>query len=43
MVLAVLIGALLITMILGIPIAWCLGVSGLVALLLMEMPLSIVP
>jgi tripartite ATP-independent transporter DctM subunit len=43
MILAVLIGVLLITMILGVPIAWCLGVSALVALILMDMPLSIVP
>jgi len=43
MILTVLIGALLITMILGVPIAWCLGISGLLALILMDMPLSIVP
>jgi len=43
MILTVLIVALLITMILGVPIAWCLGISGLVALILMDMPLSIVP
>jgi tripartite ATP-independent transporter DctM subunit len=43
MILAVLIGVLLITMILGVPIAWCLGISGLVALFLMDMPLSLVP
>ena len=43
MVLTVLIGVLLITMMLGVPIAWCLGISGLAALMLMDMPLSIVP
>jgi len=43
MILTALIGTLLITMILAVPIAWCLGVSGLVALILMDMPLSIVP
>ncbi|UCF92242.1 MAG: TRAP transporter large permease [Desulfobacterales bacterium] len=43
MILTVLIGALLIAMVLGVPIAWCLGISGLAAIMLMDIPLTIVP
>jgi C4-dicarboxylate transporter DctM subunit len=43
MILTVLFGVMVITMILGMPIAWSLGLSGVVALVMMEIPLQLVP
>ena len=43
MILTVLIGGLFLTLIIAVPIAWGLGISGLVALFLMDIPLNTVP
>ena len=43
MILITLVLGLFIAMALGVPIAWALGVSGLGALILMDIPLNTVP
>ena len=43
MILTVLICGLFFTLIIAVPIAWGLGISGLVALILMDIPLTTVP
>lgn len=43
MILAILLIGLFFTMAIGVPIAWALGISGLGALLFMDVPLNVVP